>query len=82
MKTEVVGTREKENCKHCDKLYYGECWFKSEVKCHKYSKFGHFAKNYNLNKTVEQVNFAHQVEEIGNLFYASHSNEVKKTSDV
>ncbi|KAM1352172.1 hypothetical protein ACFX1X_032318 [Malus domestica] len=42
---------------------------------------GHIARYCNANKTVQQVNFANQVDETGNLFYANHSGEVKKISD-
>ncbi|CAL2280264.1 unnamed protein product [Prunus armeniaca] len=55
MKNETDNTGNK--CKFCDKLHYGECWFKNKV------------------------NFANQVEETGNLFFANHSGEVKKMSD-
>ncbi|KAI5345500.1 hypothetical protein L3X38_013377 [Prunus dulcis] len=68
-------------CKFCDKLHYGECWFKNKVKCHKCNKIGHIAKYCHTNKAVQQVNFANQVEETGNLFFANHSGEVKKMSD-
>ncbi|CAN6552218.1 unnamed protein product [Malus baccata var. baccata] len=56
-------------------------FFKNKVKCHKCNKIGHIARYCNANKTVRQVNFANQVDEIGNLFYANHSGEVKKISD-
>ncbi|KAI5335543.1 hypothetical protein L3X38_025676 [Prunus dulcis] len=75
--TDNTGTK----CKFCDKLHYGECWFKNKVKCHKCNKIGHIAKYCHTNKAVQQVNFANQVEETGNLFFANHSGEVKKMSD-
>ncbi|XP_070668826.1 uncharacterized protein [Malus domestica] len=58
-----------DNCKFCDRLHYGECWVKNKVKCHKCNKIGHIARYCNTNKVVQQVNFANQVEETGNLFY-------------
>ncbi|XP_050150552.1 uncharacterized protein LOC126625528 [Malus sylvestris] len=47
-----------EECEFCDRLHYGECWVKNKVKCHKCSKIGHIARYYNINKVVQQVNFA------------------------
>ncbi|KAM1709691.1 hypothetical protein ACFXTN_000166 [Malus domestica] len=70
-----------DKCKFCDRLHYGECWVKNKVKCHKCNKIGHIARYCNSNKAVQQVNFANQVEENGNLFYANHSGEMKKISD-
>ncbi|CAN6711568.1 unnamed protein product [Malus baccata var. baccata] len=70
-----------DKCKFCDRLDYGECWVKNKVKCHKCNKIGHIARYCNSNKAVQQVNFANQVEETGNLFYANHSGEMKKISD-
>ncbi|CAN6685650.1 unnamed protein product [Malus baccata var. baccata] len=70
-----------DKCKFCDRLHYGECWIKNKVKCHKCNKIGHIARYCNSNKVVQQVNFANQVEEIGNLFYANHSGEMKMISD-
>ncbi|KAM1496365.1 hypothetical protein ACFXTO_030979 [Malus domestica] len=79
VKNEANNTGDK--CKFCDKLHYGECWVKNKVKCHKCNKIGHIARYCNMNKTVQHVNFANQVEETGNLFYANHSVEVRKISD-
>ncbi|CAN6685986.1 unnamed protein product [Malus baccata var. baccata] len=70
VKNEANNTGDK--CKFCDRLHYGECWVKNMVKCHKCNKIGHIAKYCHTNK----------VEETGNLFYANHSGEVKKMSDV
>ncbi|XP_048436518.1 uncharacterized protein LOC125475589 [Pyrus x bretschneideri] len=64
-----------------DRLHYEECWVKNKVKCHKCSKIGRTARYYNANKAMQQVNFANQVEETGNLLYANHSKEVRKISD-
>lgn len=79
VKNEANNTGDK--CKFCDRLHYGECWVKNKVKCHKCGKIGHIAKYCHKNKAVQQVNFANQVEETGNLFFANHSGEVKKISD-
>ncbi|CAN6561320.1 unnamed protein product [Malus baccata var. baccata] len=85
-KTGVLVKNETNNtgnkCKFCDRLHYGECWVKNKVKCHKCNKIGHIARYCNINKVVQQVNLVHQVEEAGNLFYANHSGEMKKMSDV
>ncbi|XP_048437141.1 uncharacterized protein LOC125475821 [Pyrus x bretschneideri] len=43
-----------------NRLHYGECWVKNEVKCRKCSKIRHIAKYCNANKVVQQVNFANQ----------------------
>ncbi|KAB2632110.1 hypothetical protein D8674_028357 [Pyrus ussuriensis x Pyrus communis] len=79
VKNEANNTGDK--CKFCDKLHYGECWLKNKVKCHKCNKIGHIARYCNMNKVVQHVNFANQVEETGNLFYANHYGEVRKISD-
>ncbi|KAM1057956.1 hypothetical protein ACFX2A_031837 [Malus domestica] len=80
VKNETNNTGDK--CKFCDRLHYGECWVKNKVKCHKCNKIGHIARYCNTNKVVQQVNLVHQVEKAGNLFYANHSGEMKKMSDV
>nr|XP_028946857.1 uncharacterized protein LOC114820408 [Malus domestica] len=74
-------------CKYCDKLHYGECWLKGKIKCHKCGKLGHIARVCNLNKNVQQGNFANKVVEQknfankmgkpGNLFMVKQSTEVK-----
>lgn len=66
VKNEANNTGDK--CKFCDRLHYGECWVKNKVKCHKCNKIGHIARYCNANKIVQQVNFANQVDETGNLF--------------
>ncbi|XP_048430261.1 uncharacterized protein LOC125472648 [Pyrus x bretschneideri] len=71
-----------DKCKFYDRLHYGECWVKNKVKCHKCNKIEHIARYCNTNRDVQQVNFAHRVEETGNLFYAKHFGKVKKISDV
>ncbi|CAN6680165.1 unnamed protein product [Malus baccata var. baccata] len=78
-------------CKYCDKLHYGECWLKGKIKCHKCGKLGYIARVCNLNKNVQQGNFANKVVEQknfankmgkpGNLFMVKQSTEVKTVSD-
>ncbi|CAN6541819.1 unnamed protein product [Malus baccata var. baccata] len=78
-------------CKYCDKLHYGECWLKGKIKCHKCGKLGYIARVCNLNKNVqqgnfankvvEQKNFANKMGEPGNLFMVKQSTEVKTVSD-
>ncbi|CAN6686895.1 unnamed protein product [Malus baccata var. baccata] len=92
----IPGVRNKANnyegaCKYCDKLHYGECWLKGKIKCHKCGKLGHIARVCNLNKNVQQGNFANKVVEQknftnkmgepGNLFMVKQSTEVKAVSD-
>jgi len=79
VKNEITKTGDK--CKFCDKLHYGECWVKNKVRCHKCNKIGHIARYCNINKNVQQGNFANQVEKTGNLFYANHTETVKRVSD-
>ncbi|CAN6690841.1 unnamed protein product [Malus baccata var. baccata] len=77
-------------CKYCDKLHYGECWLKGKIKCHKCGKLGHIARVCNLNKNVqqgnfankvvEQKNFANKMGEPGNPFMVKQSTEVKAVS--
>ncbi|XP_048439344.1 uncharacterized protein LOC108865628 [Pyrus x bretschneideri] len=51
----------KGKCKHCDKLHYGDCWFKGKPKCHGCNRFGHFIKDCDKpNKAGKLVNFANQ----------------------
>ncbi|CAL8137031.1 unnamed protein product [Prunus armeniaca] len=51
----------KGKCKHCDKLHYGDCWFKGKPKCHGCNRFGHFIKDCDQpNKAGKLVNFANQ----------------------
>ncbi|CAN6544439.1 unnamed protein product [Malus baccata var. baccata] len=51
----------KGKCKHCDKLHYGECWFKGKLKCHGRNQFSHLIKDYDQpNKAEKLVNFANQ----------------------
>ncbi|KAM2768866.1 hypothetical protein PS2_011686 [Malus domestica] len=35
----------KNPCRYCDKLHFGECWFKGKPRCHNCDKPGHFAKD-------------------------------------
>ncbi|XP_020412758.1 uncharacterized protein LOC109947243 [Prunus persica] len=67
----------KGTCKHCNKLYYGECWFKDKFKCHRCSKFGQISRNCTRNIQNKSGPIAHfaknQASERTNMFYASHS---------
>ncbi|CAN6716961.1 unnamed protein product [Malus baccata var. baccata] len=48
----------KNPCKYCDKLHFGECWFKRKPKCHNCDKPGHFAKDFRSKKATQQANYA------------------------
>ncbi|KAI5336241.1 hypothetical protein L3X38_015508 [Prunus dulcis] len=52
-------------CKHCEKLHYGECWFKGKPKCHGCNRFGHFVKDCDqANKAGKLANIANQALQI------------------
>ncbi|KAI5342543.1 hypothetical protein L3X38_010418 [Prunus dulcis] len=52
-------------CKHCEKLHYGECWFKGKPKCHGCNRFGHFVKDCDqANKAGKLANIANQALKI------------------
>ncbi|XP_048442629.1 uncharacterized protein LOC125478491 [Pyrus x bretschneideri] len=40
----------KNSCKYCDKLHFGECWFKNKPRCHNCKKLDHIAKDCNGKK--------------------------------
>ncbi|CAL2226909.1 unnamed protein product [Prunus armeniaca] len=49
----------KGKCKHCDKLHYGECWFKGKPKCYGCNRFGHYIKECDqANKAGKVANLA------------------------
>ncbi|BBG93432.1 Histone superfamily protein [Prunus dulcis] len=51
----------KGKCKHCDKLHYGECWFKGKPKCYGCNRFGHYIKDCDqANKAGKVANIANQ----------------------
>ncbi|KAI5348415.1 hypothetical protein L3X38_001302 [Prunus dulcis] len=69
----------KGKCKHCDKLHYGECWFKGKPKCHGCNRFGHFVKDCDqANKAGKLANIANQVTEPATMFYACHTATIGK----
>ncbi|CAL2246345.1 unnamed protein product [Prunus armeniaca] len=47
--------------------------FTRKPKCNGCGKFGHMLRDCNGNKNVQNVNYAHQVEETGTLFYACNA---------
>ncbi|CAN6721449.1 unnamed protein product [Malus baccata var. baccata] len=57
----AAGTSEgaKNPCIHCDKLHFGECWFKDKPRCHNCHKVGHIAKYCcgKKEKANQHVNF-------------------------
>ncbi|KAI5325793.1 hypothetical protein L3X38_034867 [Prunus dulcis] len=66
-------------CKHCEKLHYGECWFKGKPKCHGCNRFGHFVKDCDqANKAGKLANIANQVTEPAIMFYACHAATIGK----
>ncbi|XP_050154691.1 uncharacterized protein LOC126628870 [Malus sylvestris] len=73
----------KGKCKHCDKLHYGECWFKGKPKCHGCNRFGHFIKDCDQsNKSGKLVNYANQVTESATMFYACHSATIGRSMNI
>ncbi|XP_070677879.1 uncharacterized protein [Malus domestica] len=73
----------KGKCKHCDKLHYGECWFKGKLKCHGCNQFSHLIKDYDQpNKAEKLVNFANQVTESATMFYACHSTTIGRNMNI
>ncbi|XP_050111879.1 uncharacterized protein LOC126590470 [Malus sylvestris] len=75
-----VGSRTKQQCKHCDKFHLGECWFKDQPRCHKCNRFEHIMKDCR-SKFVQEVNSANQVEEEANVLCA-FSAKVEKNNEV
>ncbi|KAI5337779.1 hypothetical protein L3X38_017050 [Prunus dulcis] len=73
----------KGKCKHCDKLHYGECWFKGKPKCYGCNRFGHLIKDCEQsNKTEKLANVASKVTEPATMFYACHSASIEKNMNV
>ncbi|XP_020417837.1 uncharacterized protein LOC109948602 [Prunus persica] len=73
----------KGKCKHCDKLHYGECWFKGKPKCYGCNRFGHLIKDCEqTNKTEKLANVASKVTEPATMFYACHSASIEKNMNV
>ncbi|CAL8993724.1 unnamed protein product [Prunus brigantina] len=73
----------KGKCKHCDKLHYGECWFKGKPKCHGWIRFGHFVKDCDqANKAGKLANIANQVTKPATMFYACHPATIGKNVNI
>ncbi|CAL9001482.1 unnamed protein product, partial [Prunus brigantina] len=72
----------KGKCKHCDKLHYGECWFKGRPKCYGCNRFGHLIKDCESNKTERLANLASKVTEPATMFYACHSATIGRNVNV
>ncbi|CAN6679642.1 unnamed protein product [Malus baccata var. baccata] len=71
-----IGT--KPQCRVCSKFHFGECRYKGKPKCFNYEKFGHWARECTVGKSVQKANSANQVKVIGNLFHANSTiNESK-----
>ncbi|CAN6560617.1 unnamed protein product [Malus baccata var. baccata] len=61
----------KPQCKVCSKYHFGECRYKGKPKCFNCDKFGHWARECNVGKSVQKANCANQMEVTENLFYAN-----------
>ncbi|BBN67207.1 transposable element gene [Prunus dulcis] len=60
----------KGKCKHCDKLYHGECWFKGKPKCYGCNCFGHLIKDCEQsNKTEKLANLASKISNMSILLW-------------
>ncbi|KAB2617076.1 retrovirus-related Pol polyprotein from transposon TNT 1-94 [Pyrus ussuriensis x Pyrus communis] len=55
----------------CSKFHFGECRYKGKPKCYNCEKFGHWARECTVGKSVQKANSANQVEVTRNLFYAN-----------
>nr|XP_017183598.2 uncharacterized protein LOC108171661 [Malus domestica] len=70
--SQVMGQESvKPQCKVCSKFHYGECRYKGKSKCHNCDRFGHWARECTVGKSVQKANCASQMEVTGNLFYAN-----------
>ncbi|CAN6678096.1 unnamed protein product [Malus baccata var. baccata] len=72
----------KNPCKYCDKLNFGECWFKGKPRCHNCDKPGHFAKDCRTKKFTLHANYVNQVENNPTMFYVCTSAAMKKDDDI
>ncbi|CAN6706781.1 unnamed protein product [Malus baccata var. baccata] len=70
--SQVMGQESvKPQCKVCSKFHYGECRYKGKSKCHNCDRFGHWARECTVGKSVQKANCASQKEVTGNIFYAN-----------
>ena len=83
-KTASTSEGAKNPCVHCDKLHFGECWFKDKPRCHNCHKLGHIAKDCRSKKekTNQHVNFVNQVNDTPTMFYVCNNASVKKCEDI
>ena len=51
------------DCKWCDRLHYGKCWYEGKPKCTGCGKPGHSVKDCHENKGMQKVNYARQMGE-------------------
>lgn len=79
----AIGTDGAKNlCKFCDKLHFGECWFKGKPKCDNCDKIVHIAKDYNNKKTVYHLKYANQVVDTPTMFYVCNAATVETIQNV
>ncbi|CAN6679013.1 unnamed protein product [Malus baccata var. baccata] len=71
----------KNSCKYCDKLHFGECWFKGKPRCHNCDKPEHFVKDCRSKKAVQQANYVGQVDNNPTMFYTCMTADVNKHED-
>ncbi|CAL9026746.1 unnamed protein product [Prunus brigantina] len=70
----------KPQCKVCSKHHFGECRYKGKPKCYNCDRFGHFARDCTVSKTVQKANYVNQMDVTGNLFYANCTTTEIKTN--
>ncbi|XP_070676311.1 uncharacterized protein [Malus domestica] len=51
------------DCKWCDRLHYGKCWYEGKPKCKGCGKPGHSIRDCHENKGVQKVNYVKQMGE-------------------
>ncbi|KAM2634779.1 hypothetical protein EV1_025215 [Malus domestica] len=61
------------DCKWCDRLHYGKCWYEGKPKCTGCGKPGHSMRDCHENRGVQKVNYVKQMGETGSLFYACNA---------
>ena len=81
MKATSTGDAGKKACKVCDKLHFGDYWFKGKTKCH-CDRYGHIAQDYSSKKAVEHVNYSNHVDDTPIMFYACNAAIMKSIEDV